>query len=126
MNAIIYSPNAPRPIGPYSQAIEGSGFVFCSGQIAIVPAEGKLLDGDAGAQTEQVLHNLGEVLKAAGLSYADVVKTTIFLVDINDFPVVNAAYIKAFAESKPARSTVAVLSLPLGAKVEIDAIARRP
>jgi 2-iminobutanoate/2-iminopropanoate deaminase len=121
----LYSPNAPQPIGPYSQAVESAGFVFCSGQIAIVPNEGKLLDGDAGAQTEQVLRNLGEVLKAAGLSYADVVKTTIFLVDMNDFPAVNSAYIGAFAQTKPARSTVAVASLPMGAKVEIDAIAIR-
>jgi len=122
----IHSQNAPQPIGPYSQAIESAGFVFCSGQIAIVPSEGTLLAGDARAQAEQVLGNLGEVLRAAGLSYADVVKTTIFLVDMNDFPAVNAAYISAFAETKPARSTVAVASLPLGAKVEIDAIAIRP
>jgi 2-iminobutanoate/2-iminopropanoate deaminase len=99
--------------------------VYCSGQIAIVPSEGKLLDGDAGAQTQQVLRNLGEVLQAASLTYADVVKTTIFLVDMQDFPAVNAAYIGAFGQTKPARSTVAVASLPMGAKVEIDAIAVR-
>ena len=121
----ISSPNAPQPIGPYSQAVESGNFVFCSGQVAIVPDSGKLLDGDVRAQTEQVLRNLGEVLKAAGLSHADVVKTTIFLIDMNDFPAVNAAYVNAFAETKPARSTVAVASLPLGARVEIDAIALR-
>ncbi|MBV8726815.1 MAG: RidA family protein [Candidatus Eremiobacteraeota bacterium] len=121
----ISSPNAPQPIGPYSQAIESGNFVFCSGQVAIVPDSGKLLDGDVREQTEQVLRNLGEVLKAAGLSHADVVKTTIFLIDMNDFPAVNAAYVNAFAETKPARSTVAVASLPLGARVEIDAIALR-
>lgn len=122
---LVHSQDAPQPIGPYSQAIESAGCVYCSGQIAIVPSEGKLLDGDASAQTEQVLRNLGEVLKAAALSYADVVKTTIFLVDMQDFPAVNAAYIGAFGQTKPARSTVAVASLPMGAKVEIDAIAVR-
>ncbi len=122
----LFTPHAPQPIGPYSQAIDCGDVVFCSGAIAIVPETGKLLDGDASAQTEQVLRNLGEVLKAGGLSYADVVKTTIYLVDMNDFPAVNAAYVNAFAESKPARSTVGVASLPLGAKVEIDAVAIRP
>ena len=121
----LFTPHAPQPIGPYSQAVESENLVFCSGQVAIVPETGKLLEGDAGAQTDQVLRNLGEVLKAGGLSYGDVVKTTIFLVDMKDFPEVNAAYVNAFAQTKPARSTVAVASLPLGAKVEIDAIAVR-
>ena len=121
----IFSRDAPQPIGPYSQAVESGGFVFCSGQVAIVPGSGKLLDGDARAQTEQILRNLGEVLRSAGLSHADVVKTTIFLVSMEDFPAVNAAYVNAFGETKPARSTVAVAGLPLGARVEIDAIARR-
>ena len=121
----MFTPHAPQPIGPYSQAVESGELVFCSGQVAIVAETGKLVDGDAGAQTEQILRNMGEVLKAAGLSHADVVKTTIFLVDMNDFPKVNAAYITAFAQTKPARSTVAVAALPMGAKVEIDAIAIR-
>ncbi|MBV9277501.1 MAG: hypothetical protein JOZ97_04610 [Candidatus Eremiobacteraeota bacterium] len=122
----LFTPHAPQPIGPYNQAVESDNLVFCSGQVAIVPETGKLLEGDAGAQTEQVLRNLGEVLKAGGLSYGDVVKTTIFLIDMNDFPAVNAAYVKVFAETKPARSTMAVGGLPLGARVEIDAIATRP
>ncbi|MBV9150046.1 MAG: hypothetical protein JO024_09275 [Candidatus Eremiobacteraeota bacterium] len=121
----LLSSNAPQPIGPYSQGVESGNFVFCSGQIAIVPESGKLIDGDARAQTEQVLRNLGEVLKSGGLSHADVVKTTIFLIDMNDFPAVNAAYVNAFGETKPARSTVAVAGLPMGARVEIDAIAMR-
>ena len=119
----LFSPSAPQPIGPYSQAVESGSFVFCSGSIAIVPETGKLLEGDARTQTEQVLRNLGEVLKAGGLSYADVVKTTIFLIDMTDFPAVNAAYVNEFGATKPARSTVAVASLPMGARVEIDAIA---
>ena len=121
----LFSPRAPQPIGPYSQALESGNFVFCSGSIAIVPETGKLLEGDAREQTEQVLRNLGEVLKSGGLSHADVVKTTIFLIDMSDFPAVNAAYVNAFGETKPARSTVAVASLPMGARVEIDAIAVR-
>jgi len=121
----LFSHDAPQPIGPYSQAVESGGFIFCSGQVAIVPSSGKLLDGDARAQTEQILRNLGEVLRSAGLSHADVVKTTIFLVSMEDFPAVNAAYVNAFGETKPARSTVAVAGLPLGARVEIDAIAVR-
>ena len=121
----LFTPHAPQPIGPYSQAIDCGDVVFCSGAIATIPETGKLLEGDARAQTEQVLKNLGEVLKAGGLSYAQVVKTTIFLTDMNDFPEVNAAYVSAFADTKPARSTVGVASLPLGAKVEIDAVAIR-
>ncbi|MBV8363984.1 MAG: reactive intermediate/imine deaminase [Candidatus Eremiobacteraeota bacterium] len=121
----LLTPHAPQPIGPYSQAVDSGNVVFCSGQVAIVPQTGKLLEGDAGAQTEQALRNISEILKAGGLSYADVVKTTIFLVDMSDFPAVNAAYVNAFAQTKPARSTVAVAGLPLGAKVEIEAIAIR-
>ena len=121
----LFSPRAPQPIGPYSQALESGKFVFCSGSIAIVPDTGQLLEGDAREQTDQVLRNLGEVLNSGGLSYRDVIKTTIFLIDMNDFPAVNAAYVKAFGETKPARSTVAVVALPMGACVEIDAIAVR-
>jgi 2-iminobutanoate/2-iminopropanoate deaminase len=99
--------------------------VFCSGQVAIDPATGKLADGDVEAQTRQVLENLGSVLRAAGLGHGDVVKTTIFLLDMNDFGRVNAVYGRYFGRSAPARSTVAVAALPLGAKVEIEAIAVR-
>ena len=121
----VFSPDAPAPIGPYSQAVETESFVFFSGQVPIVPAEGKLIEGDMATQTDQALKNLGEVLKAAALSYAHVVKTTIFLIDMADFATVNTVYAKYFGETKPARTTVAVAGLPLGARVEIDAIARR-
>jgi len=121
----IFSADAPAAIGPYSQAIEAGAFVFCSGQVGIDPARGKLVDGDAAAQMEQALKNLGAVLKAASLDYADVAKTSIFLTNMADFAAINAVYIKYFAQSKPARSTLAAAGLPLGALVEIDAIAIR-
>ena len=122
----VFSKSAPEPIGPYSQAISTGHFVFCSGQTPIDPALGKLIEGDIGAQALQALTNLGEVLKAAGLSPADVVKTTIFLIDMADFAAVNSVYAKFFGDAKPARSTVAVAALPLDARVEIDCIARIP
>ncbi len=121
----IFTAHAPAPIGPYNQAVRSDGFLFCSGQVAIDPAAGKLIDGDVAAQTQQALRNLGAVLAAAGASFADVVKTTIFLVDMADFAAVNAIYGERFADGiAPARSTVAVAMLPLGARVEIEAIAR--
>lgn len=122
----IFTQRAPAAIGPYSQAIEVNGFIFCSGQVGIVPDSGKLVDGDAGAQTQQIMENLGTVLRAADLSFADVAKTTIYLLDMGDFAMVNAVYAQYFNDSKPARATVAVSALPLGAKVEIDATAVRP
>lgn len=123
----VFSPAAPTPIGPYNQAVSIDGLVFCSGQIAIDPAAGRLIDGDITAQTQQVMRNIEAVLAAAGATFADVVKTTIFLVDMADFAVVNAIYGEHFAGAvAPARSTVAVAMLPLGARVEIDAIARLP
>lgn len=122
----VFSKNAPEPIGPYSQAISTGHFLFCSGQTPIDPAIGELVDGDIGVQALQALTNLGEVLKAAGLSPVDVVKTTIFLIDMADFATVNSVYAKFFGDAKPARSTVAVAALPLGARVEIDCIARIP
>jgi len=100
--------------------------VFCSGQIAIDPATGKLAGDDVETQTRQALENLGAVLRAAGLSFADVVKTTLFLVNMADFSRVNAIYARYFGQSAPARSTVAVAALPLAAKIEIDAIAVIP
>jgi 2-iminobutanoate/2-iminopropanoate deaminase len=119
---IISTKNAPQAIGPYSQAIVANGFIFTSGQIAL-SKEGKFLDGDITTQSEQVLKNLSEILGAAGSSLEKVVKTTIFLTDINDFAVVNEIYFKAFGVHKPSRSTVGVKSLPKNAKVEIEAVA---
>ncbi len=120
----IFSPAAPAPIGPYNQAVRSDGLIFCSGQIAIDPAAGTLIDGDVAAQAQQALNNLGAVLAAAGATFADVVKTTIFLIDMADFSTVNAVYGERFGGGvAPARSTVAVARLPLGALVEIEAIA---
>ncbi len=121
----IFSTSAPAPIGPYNQAVKIDGLVFCSGQIAIDPAAGKLVDGDVAAQARQVMCNLEAVLTAAGATFADVVKTTIFLIDMADFATVNAIYGERFAGGiAPARSTVAVAMLPLGARVEVEAVAR--
>lgn len=122
---MIRTDNAPAPIGPYSQAILAGNELFCSGQIAIDPATGELTGTDAAAQAEQVLKNLNAVLQAADMQFSNVVKTTIYLVDMNDFAAVNTVYAKAFDASKPARSTVAVAALPKGALVEIDAIAKK-
>lgn len=116
---------APAPIGPYSQAVRSGKSLFCSGQIALDPATGELVEGDVSAQTEQVMRNLGEVLKAGGYGYGDVVKTTIFLLDMAEFAAVNTVYGQYFDATKPARSTVAVSGLPRGARVEIEAIARK-
>ena len=116
---------APEAIGPYSQAVAAGAYVFTSGQIALDPATGTLVDGDAAAQARQVMANVGAVLAAAGLGFADVVKTTIFLVDMNDFAAVNTVYAASFDGAPPARSTVAVAALPRNARVEIEAIAMR-
>ncbi len=121
----IQTDGAPAPIGPYSQAIRSGKELFCSGQIAIDPSSGNLVEGGAAAQADRVLKNLGAVLASGGYEFDDVVKTTIFLVDMNDFAAVNEVYGKYFGGSKPARSTVAVAALPRGARVEIDAIARQ-
>ncbi|HEY1868892.1 MAG TPA: RidA family protein [Candidatus Cybelea sp.] len=120
----VLTPHAPHPIGPYSQAVQCGTELYCSGQIPLDPTTGKLVDGDVASQTERAIENLGAVLCAAGYEYVDVVKTTIFLVDMKDFAAVNAVYEKYFGMSKPARSTVAVAALPLGARIEIDCIAR--
>jgi len=123
MTKRVHTPAAPEAIGPYSQAILSGGLVFCSGQIAIDPETKRLIDGDATAQTRQVMQNLGAVLDAAGASFASVLKTTIYLAQMDDFAAVNAVYGEAFDEVPPARATVAVAALPLGACVEIDVIA---
>ncbi|MDR0408526.1 MAG: RidA family protein [Campylobacteraceae bacterium] len=117
----VSTKKAPEAIGPYSQAIVINGFIFTSGQIALT-SEGEFLDKDIRIQTEQVLKNLSEILKQGGSSLSKVIKTTIFLTDIDDFIVVNEVYAKAFGEHKPARSTVCVKSLPKNAKIEIEAV----
>lgn len=119
---IVQTPNAPAAIGPYSQAMVVNGMVFTSGQIALTP-EGEMLNGDIKVQCTQVLANLTAVLEAAGSSLDKVVKTTIFLDNMDDFGAVNELYASAFGEHKPARSTVAAKTLPRNALVEIEAIA---
>lgn len=114
---------APATMGPYSQAIEANGFVYCAGQMGVDPRTGELVAGGVRPQTERVLKNLGAVLDAAGLSFGDVVKTTCFLVDIGDFAAFNEVYGRFFPDPHPARSTFAVAALPKGASVEIEAIA---
>lgn len=122
----ISTADAPAAIGPYSQAIQSGDLVFLSGQVPIDPKTGELVVGDISVQTEQVLDNLAAVLAAAGTGFGSVVKTTIYLVDLADFQVVNQAYARRFSAAPPARATVQVSALPKGARVEIDAIARVP
>lgn len=125
MNQAVLTSDAPAPIGPYSQAVRTGEFVFCSGQVALDPQTGDLCaPGDVAAQTERVMQNIGAVLEAAGLSFANVVKTTVFLVDMNDFVAFNEVYGRYLGDAKPARSTVAVAGLPKGARVEVEALAR--
>ena len=123
MKHAISSPDAPKAIGPYSQAIRTGQLLFASGQIPTDPATGAIVEGDVGAQTRRVFDNLGAVLKAANLSFADVVKTNVFLADMNDFAAMNEVYGKYFSEPYPARATVQVARLPKDARVEIDLIA---
>ncbi|MBU0721188.1 RidA family protein [bacterium] len=118
----VQTNKAPSAIGPYSQAVVANGMVFTSGQIALTP-EGVMLENDVVVQTKQVLKNLSAVLQEAGSSLGDVIKTTIFLDSMDDFAVVNELYAEAFGAHKPARSTVAVKTLPKNALVEIDAVA---
>lgn len=123
MKEIVSTDNAPGAIGPYSQAIKAGGMVFCSGQIPIDPATGNFVSENVAEQTLQVLKNLSEVLAAAGSSLNEVVKTTVFLADMNDFAEMNEVYARFFDASKPARSTVEVARLPRDVKVEIEVIA---
>ncbi|AHI05820.1 putative translation initiation inhibitor [Bdellovibrio bacteriovorus W] len=125
MKKIISTENAPKAIGPYSQAIQMGDFVFCSGQVALNPQTGEVFTGDIRIQTEMVMKNVTSVLEAAGLNLSNIVKTTIFLTSMNDFAAVNEAYGKFFTEAPPARSTVAVAGLPRGVNVEIEVIAHR-
>lgn len=120
---IVQTDNAPKAIGPYSQAIKAGEFLFTAGQIPLDPATGKLVEGDIRVQARRVLDNLVAVLEAAGTSTTKVVKTTCFLADMADFPAFNEVYSEFFAATKPARSTVQVAQLPLGAKVEVECIA---
>lgn len=120
---VISTTAAPQTIGPYSQAIVAGGFVFCSGQIPIDPQSGQLVGGTIEEQTRRVLGNLQAVLDAAGSSLAQVVKTTIFLADMNDFAAVNSVYAEYFGADPPARSTVQVARLPRDVRVEVEAIA---
>jgi 2-iminobutanoate/2-iminopropanoate deaminase len=115
---------APAAIGPYSQAIRSGDLVFLSGQIPLDPATGELVSGGIEEQTRRVMNNLGAVLAAAGASFENVVKTTIYLADLGDFPAVNGVYASYFGQPAPARATVQVAALPKGARVEIDATAR--
>ncbi len=120
----IHTPHAPNPIGPYSQAIVVDGkFVYTAGQVAIDPATNQVIEGDVKAQTRQVLKNIEAVLKAAGSSLNSVVKTTVFLKDLNDFAAMNEVYAEFLSAASPARSTVEVARLPRDVKVEIEAVA---
>lgn len=120
----ISTPGAPAAIGPYSQGIAAGGFLFTAGQAALDPATGALVEGGIAAETERVMANLTAVLDAAGCSWGDVVKTTVFLVDVGEFAIVNAIYGRFVSDPPPARSTVGVVALPKGARVEIEAVAR--
>jgi 2-iminobutanoate/2-iminopropanoate deaminase len=120
---IVHTDKAPAAIGPYSQAVVANGFLFTAGQIALDPASGQVIDGDVVAQTERVLTNLKAVLEAGGATLDDVVKTTVFLSDMADFPRMNEVYARAFGKSRPARSTIQAAGLPRGVMVEIEAIA---
>jgi 2-iminobutanoate/2-iminopropanoate deaminase len=122
---VIATNDAPAAIGPYSQAIRTGEMVFLSGQIPLDPKTGQMVTGEIAAQTERVMQNLDAVLRAAGCTFDNVVRTTIYLTDLADFQTVNEIYGRAFSKTKPARATVQVAALPRGANVEIDAIAVR-
>jgi 2-iminobutanoate/2-iminopropanoate deaminase len=123
MKQAISSPNAPAAIGPYSPAVRAGQLLFVSGQVAIDAATGQLITGDVRAETRRVLDNVGALLVAGGLSFADVVRTTVFLADMNDFAAMNEVYATYFSAPAPARATVQVARLPKDARIEIDVIA---
>jgi 2-iminobutanoate/2-iminopropanoate deaminase len=123
MKNIVSTNEAPGAIGPYSQAVRSGSFLFCSGQIPLDPKSGQIISGDIAAQTRRVLDNIAAVLRAEGLTFDNVVKTTIFLTDLGDFQTVNEVYGSYFKQDPPARSTVQVSALPRGAKIEVEAIA---
>jgi 2-iminobutanoate/2-iminopropanoate deaminase len=122
----VHTEHAPAAIGPYSQGVIANGFLFTAGQIALDPATAQIVAGDVVAQTEQVFTNLSAILDAAGASWADVVKATVFLIDMKDFPHVNEVYSRVMGDSRPARSTVQVSGLPRGVLVEIDLVVAIP
>ena len=123
MRQAVSTPSAPKAIGPYSQAIKAGSLLFVSGQVPIDPATGNVVEGDIAAQTHRVFQNIGEILKAAGASFDHVVRTTVFLADMNDFSAMNAVYATYFSAPAPARATVEVSRLPKDARIEIDVIA---
>jgi len=123
VKTIVQTDKAPAAIGPYSQAVKAGGFVFLSGQVALDPASGQVVEGDVRAQTERVMKNLQAVLAAAGSSLAAVVKATVFLADMNDFAAMNEVYGRFFSSDPPARATVQAARLPKDVQVEIDLIA---
>ena len=123
MKRAVSSADAPKAIGPYSSALLAGPLLFISGQVPADPSTGRLVEGDIAVQTRRSLDNIGALLKAAGLDFSDVVRTTVFLADMNDFAAMNGAYSVYFAEPYPARSTVQAARLPRDARVEIDAIA---
>jgi 2-iminobutanoate/2-iminopropanoate deaminase len=123
MREAVSSPSAPKAIGPYSQAVKAGNLLFVSGQVPIDPATGNLVDGDIAAQTHRVFQNIGEILKAAGVSFDTVVRSTVYLQDMNDFAKMNEVYGTYFSSPAPARATVQVARLPKDARVEIDVIA---
>lgn len=123
MKKVISTKKAPQAIGPYSQAIEANKVMYLSGQIPLIPETGEMENGDIVAQTTQVMKNIGAVLEANDLTYKNVVKTTVFVTDLNDFEAVNKVYSEYFTKKEPARSCVQVAALPKGAKVEIESIA---
>lgn len=125
MKKIIRSEQAPKPVGPYSQAVEVDGMLFCSGQISINPETDEIFKGPVEQQAEMVMKNIGAVLKAADMTYANIIKTTIYLTDMNDFAKVNEVYGQYFPSEPPARSCVAVAALPKGVTVEVEVLARR-
>jgi len=123
MKKVIATLDAPKAVGPYSQAVAVGNFLFCAGQIPLDPATGELVEGDVTAQTDRVLKNVAGVLRANGMTFANVVKSTVFMVDLANFGAMNAVYSKYFSEPFPARSTIQVAALPKGAQVEIEVIA---
>ena len=122
----LHTDRAPAAIGPYSQAVLANGLLFTAGQIALDPTSGQVVEGDVVAQTEQVLRNLGAVLASAGATWTDVVRSTVFLTDMRDFPRMHEVYARVMGDARPARSTVQVSGLPRGVLVEIDLIAAIP
>lgn len=125
MKKVIHAQHAPAAVGPYSQAVECSNFIFCSGQIPLVPETGLIVEGGIEAQTHQVFSNIKAILSAVGLNFSDIVKTTVFLTDLNQFDAFNKIYAGYFPFNPPARSCVQVCALPKGAMVECEVIAKR-